>query len=185
MTVLDDIRTATRQQHADLEAGSAIMERLLNLDGRRDVLSALYWVHQEAERVLFPRLAAIGDLDYQGRLKLPSLREDLKALGVSARELPRSGPPAPVTGDTAEALGFAYVLEGATLGGRVIMKRLAAAGSPTAGTSFFDVYGNAAGARWKRFCCVLNRECSQSSEAAVRGSWAGFEFARRGLKPAS
>lgn len=182
MTVLDDIRAATRRRHDNLESDSKIVERLLTPEGRREVLSALYGLHQEAERVLLPWLAPLPDLHYERRLKLSCLGHDLKALGVGPRDLPTIYS-VPDLGSTAEALGFAYVLEGATLGGRVIAKQLSRAGGTLAGTSFFDVYGDAAGTHWKAFCRVLERECSASPAGSVRGACAGFDFMREGLTP--
>jgi heme oxygenase len=180
MTVLAAIRAATRLRHENLETSSRIVERLLSPSGRRQVLSALYGLHREAERVLLPWLAPLADLQYQQRLKLPCLALDLKALGLGSGDIPM-GSSAPRLASTAEAVGFAYVLEGATLGGRVIAKRLSKAGVMHAGASFFDVYGSAAGAQWKVFCHVLEREGSTNPAAAVRGACAGFDFMRQGL----
>lgn len=182
MTVLDQIRAATRSRHDNLECNAQIVERLMSPHARQEVMSALFCLYQQAELCLVPWLTPLADLDYERRRKLAHLAADLKALGVSPGQLPK-GSPAPHLQGTAEALGFAYVLEGATLGGRVIRKRLARAGTPLEGTGFFDVYGAAAGARWKSFCEILERECSANSGAAVSGACAGFDFMQTGLMP--
>jgi heme oxygenase len=104
---------------------------------------------------------------------------DLRHLGVSEPDLlalPR------YTGigelhSEAEALGFAYVLEGATLGGRVICKHAADIGVGPAELSFFRSYGTAVGPMWRRFCEILETRCAESAgqAAAVRGALMAFE----------
>ena len=91
--------------------------------------------------------------------------------------------PPPVPGP-AYAFGFAYVLEGATLGGRVIHKRLRAIGHSLEGVSFFDAYGPLTGSRWRSFCEILERECAGREAEAVTGACEGFAFVRGGLMPA-
>ncbi len=74
-----------------------------------------------------------------------------------------------------------YVLEGSTLGGQVIRKRLLARGQAMTGLSFLDPYGPETGRRWKDFLAVLQRECPpddvRSGEAAAKGAVTGFDRA--------
>jgi heme oxygenase len=78
-----------------------------------------------------------------------------------------------------------YVLEGSSLGARVIRKQAAAQGQDMTGLSFLDPYGAAVGERWKAFTAVLARECPaddhQAVEDVVRGGVAGFACAESWL----
>ncbi|MDD3837330.1 MAG: biliverdin-producing heme oxygenase [Phenylobacterium sp.] len=179
MSVLAAVRAATRERHEELETNAGILDRLADPAGRPALLAAFLSLYAPAEATLEPLLAPIPDYDFEGRRKTPALRRDLQVLGAGAPPLPAAPPP--VFSGRAEALGFAYVLEGSTLGGRVIRKRLRAAGRSLDGTSFFDVYGPATGARWTSFCAILERECADRAAEAVAGALAGFAWVRAGL----
>jgi hypothetical protein len=58
----------------------------------------------------------------------------------------------------AEAFGMLYVLEGSTLGGRIILRTLSDRGVSDPALSFLDPYGAATGQRWRDFIAVLTRE---------------------------
>ena len=153
-----------------------------DLLGWRGAFAMLAILHALATVVLVQHLRSVPGLEFERRLKLPALRNDLRVLGVPASQW-GVGPETalPVLGSVEQALGFAYVLEGATLGGRVIRKRVAAAGGSLVGLSFFDVYGPATGEQWVRFCAVLERQCKFRIPEAVEGALAGFRFVRASL----
>jgi heme oxygenase (biliverdin-IX-beta and delta-forming) len=182
MTVLDDIRRATKPKHDVLECGLDIFRRLECAASHRALMGAYYSLYAPAEAALASYLTPIPGLCFRDRLKTATLLRDLCALGVNEShlvDLPQAHMP-PLR-ETAQALGFAYVLEGATLGGRMIRKQITAMGNPLIGMNFFDVYGPATGTRWKEFCVVLERECAGNAPAAVEGSLAGFAFMSTGL----
>ncbi|HEX2561443.1 biliverdin-producing heme oxygenase [Phenylobacterium sp.] len=179
MSVLAELRRATKARHDDLEANAGILERLAGHAGRRRLLGVFLSLYEPAERALRPHLATIPDYDFEVRLKTPALRRDLRSLDAHA-EMPAPAAP-PLLTSRAHALGFAYVLEGSTLGGRVIRKRLRAAGLPLEGTGFFDIYGPETGRRWQDFCAVLERECADRAAEAVAGALLGFDYVRAGL----
>lgn len=179
MSVLAELRRATRERHDDLEGNAGVLERLVSLDGRRQLLEAFLSVYEPAEAALRTHLDPIAGLDFEHRLKTPALRRDLKSLGARGEAAATALPPA--LASRAHALGFAYVLEGSTLGGRVIRKRLRAAGVTLEGTGFFDIYGADTGRRWQDFCAVLERECAGSEGEAVAGAARGFDYVRAGL----
>lgn len=182
MSVLAQIRQATRARHDELEAAAGILERLALPRGRRQLLETFLGLYEPAEAALGRRIGDVTGLDFNARLKSPALHRDLSVLGAELHEvaaLDRSAPPE--LASTPHALGFAYVLEGSTLGGRVIRKRLRAAGLPLEGTSFFDVYGPDAGRRFTDFCAVLERESAGQADAAVAGALLGFDYVRGGL----
>lgn len=82
------------------------------------------------------------------------LARDLAALDVAPVRMPV--PPTPRL-ECAAALGALYVLEGASLGGRVIARHVAdaLALTPDTGLAFFCGYGDATGEMWRRFGAAL------------------------------
>lgn len=176
--VLSRLRAETRAAHEALEADLDIFSHLASDAGRRRLARRFHSLHAGAEAVLAPWLAAVPGLDYEARRRRPVLDRDLAHFG----EAPP--PPCPLAepDSRAEALGLFYVLEGSTLGGQVIRKRLLAGGQTLDGVSFLDPYGADTGPRWKSFLVVLDRECPPSSpeagKAAARGGIAGFTAAR-------
>lgn len=85
---------------------------------------------------------------------------DLATLGMDRAilaRLPRAAPP--TLPGFAQALGARYVLEGATLGSRFILRDLQARiGLPIAGaTQMFAGYGDQTGGMWKAFRLALDR----------------------------
>jgi heme oxygenase len=96
---------------------------------------------------------------------------------------PHAGPIAPAfpaPRSAAEALGMLYVLEGSTLGGRMILRALAERGVHDPALQFLDPYGTDTGARWRAFLDVLARETGDDEEriaAACRGGVTAFRHA--------
>jgi heme oxygenase len=79
---------------------------------------------------------------------------DLRVLGSDPASLPICEHP-PVLGSVAEAAGCCYVLEGSTLGGRVIAKHVQARLGARAPREFLDGYGAGTGESWQAFCAAL------------------------------
>lgn len=179
--VLSRLRLETRASHEALEADLDIFSRLASEAGRRDLAVLFHGLHSGAEAVLAPWLSLLPGLDYRDRRRGPLLDRDLAWFGAPT---PAACPMARLAG-RAEALGLLYVLEGSTLGGQVIRKRLLADGRPLDGLSFLDPYGVETGPRWKSFLAILDRECPPDrpadTDAAVRGAVRGFQAARTWL----
>jgi heme oxygenase len=73
-----------------------------------------------------------------------------------------------------------YVLEGSTLGGRIILKALRSQGVSTDVLHFLDPYGKGAGELWRTFLHVLERETAPDQTAmneCVFGAIKAFVFA--------
>jgi heme oxygenase len=73
-----------------------------------------------------------------------------------------------------------YVLEGSSLGGRIILRDLARRGIDQAGLRFLDPYGAAAGERWSAFVQVLEREGRdrRAAQFMMNGALQGFAYAK-------
>ena len=147
-------------------------------------------LHQEVENILLPKLQAVRTTeDYAIILRmfygffhpleekiqqfistdlLPDIRErrtsslirnDLSALGIQV-ELPVCNS-LPQINDSSSAFGALYVLEGSTLGGKMIARMLAkkdGSAIPAGALHFFGGYQEQTGKMWTSFLAVLNQQ---------------------------
>ena len=153
--ILDLLRERTRASHDRAEATLPLMDPALDRARYREILAGFWGFHAALE----PRLRAVAELRELGldarRRKLPLLERDLRALGEDPAGLAMAYEVPEVDG-VAAALGCMYVLEGATLGGRVISRHLDTLGlRPDTGGAFFAGYGDETGAMWKEFSAVI------------------------------
>jgi heme oxygenase (biliverdin-IX-beta and delta-forming) len=156
----DVLRRATHVAHEALERSVRQAPDLTLLEYTQ-TLRRFLRIHAALEPQLDahgPAFARLG-VDWPARRKVPLLRRDLDLLGVAALpEATREPPPGvPRLDELACALGCLYVLEGATLGGRLIstnLRRVLNLG-PGDGAAFFNSYGAQVGERWRAFCVAL------------------------------
>ena len=148
------LRRATARAHQQLEATISVEAMCASLELYRDLLRRMWGVYAPLE-------AALMGVDWPGsaewasnRRKASWLRADLRALGMTDGEigsLPVSTS-LPAVAIPADVFGVLYVLEGATLGGQVILPRVAILGlSADRGARFYTGYGRETGAYWRAF----------------------------------
>lgn len=167
--VLADLRSATAPAHARLERRIELDARLASPDAYSRLLARFLGFHEPVEAWLEPAAGALPGLDYAARRKAPLLRADLAALGHGATRVERFEPP-PGPPSLGTALGVLYVLEGATLGGKVVGRRARRALSdPPA--AFLDCYGDAVGARWRAFGALLDEHAHATPEMTAGAVW--------------
>lgn len=174
------LRSATAVPHQQLEAEAAVIERAACPVRRGALVRAFHALHAAADAALAPVLGSVAGLDYARRRRLPLLEADLRALAEPAAPVANAAAPT----SPAEAMGMLYVLEGSTLGARIIRGALAKQGAHLEGLSFLDPYGPDTGQMWRSFLTVLRRvvgEQPDGPEAVVRGGLAGFALAREAL----
>jgi len=169
--ILKHLRSETQAHHSALESRIPLMDPALSLAGYRRLLARFYgyYLPLEARLVAWSKAEARG-LDYAERVKVSELECDLIALGDTAgtiARLPRCAA-LPALTTEAEALGCLYVVEGSTLGGQVITRRLLAEN----GVAFFNGYGAETGPRWKAFGAWLEERASQldQDDAIIEGA---------------
>jgi heme oxygenase (biliverdin-IX-beta and delta-forming) len=151
------LRRATAETHQAVER-LPLMTRLTSPTVTREdyleYLQALADVYAALEVSLLDALDEETRNDLGVRRKLPSILEDLAEQGRP--RVPRASVQIVPTGSSA-ALGGLYVLEGATLGGRVIAKHLRRCLGPALGSAgFLDFHGEHSSAAWKRFASILD-----------------------------
>lgn len=152
------------------------LDQLATPQGYASALRALHGFYAAWEPAIWraPGMEGTG-LAEADRRKLPQLERDLRARGIEplARQAPVDELP-----DAATALGALYVLEGATLGGRVINRHVAGplGITPEDGGAYYHGYGELTGPRWKEFCSAVESHVQRhgGESRAVRGAVACF-----------
>ena len=167
--ILEHLKARTRSHHERAEAALPLMDDGLTLDRYRDTLAAFLGVYRPMEE----RLGALHAWDVLGfeferRRKARLIQRDLLALGLSAAEIALVPlcPELPRVDTPPRALGALYVMEGATLGGQVIRRRVGQIlGLDAAnGVAFFSSYGDAVGPMWKEFQALVRRSIASTDQ---------------------
>jgi heme oxygenase len=160
-TTMAALKAGTRALHERAERAVDIIRPSLDRAAYLDLLARFYGLHHPLER----RLAAVAErrplpVDPRPRRKAYLLEADLVALGMTVqcmRSLPLCTE-LPDLSDAYRATGCMYVLEGATLGGRILLRTVCARLDigADAGGSFFASYGDRIGPMWKQFGSAVN-----------------------------
>jgi heme oxygenase len=174
---IDRLRQETRSAHGELDASLGLVDRLCSLQQRAAVLAGYYRFHQAAEAAIAPFLASVVDLDFAARRRS---RLIVDGLGILGQEVSPDRAASFGISTQSEAFGALYVLEGSSLGGRVILKELRRRGASLAGLGFLDPYGFNTGPRWRSFLAILEREVVSGEQQgdAVTGALNAFAFAK-------
>jgi heme oxygenase len=178
---LAPLRAGTRAAHDRLEARLPPQSIVASRERYAAVLARMHGVYAGLEPRLELQLAAAWPaLDLAARRKLPLLVADLRELGFGQRTinaLPRC-PATPEPASAEAALGCLYVLEGATLGGKIILRAAAAlgVGEDSCGR-FFGAYGPQVGRRWRDFSAVVAEADAAGADVATMVASARETFA--------
>lgn len=147
---LHRLRSETAAAHARLERDLRLTKARIDEERIRRFLTRFYGFYRAWEPWI--EASPIDSAFFEPRRKLALVRRDLVALGVDEpdsldRFSPQIGPA------TLEwAMGSLYVIEGSTLGGRVIERWLQdAAWLPKGGLVYFSSYGADVGRMWRSF----------------------------------
>ena len=174
--LLAHLRIGTRAAHDRLGGTLGLLDDHLGLDAYRTVIERFYGFWRTWE----PRMAVLFQdaafLDPRRRVHL--LQADLTALGLSAHAvamLPTC--PLPLLRNGVEALGSLYVMEGSTLGGRMIERNVERRLGLNAehGCTYFAGYGTRTGAMWRLFLARLDQAPAADAEQVTDGAAATFE----------
>lgn len=178
---LSRLRTSTGPMHKGLEENAiskSLMNPEVNLTDYAFYLRCMGEVVKVYDETVLPAVSNVI-VDAERRKKQLDIAADLVFLYANGASKRDSKPFVGFAGkpSLAYALGYAYVVEGSTLGGRVILKHL----NQTLqlgenGTRFFAGYGAETGSFWKAFLqpfCdyVLSNKCE---EEAIQGAMDGF-----------
>jgi heme oxygenase len=174
---IDRLRQETGAAHGELDQSLHLIDRLSSMRQRAGVLAGYHRFHQAAEAAIAPFLGAIADLDFAARRRSRLIAEGLGILGQEV--LPDRAASLGIS-TRGEAFGAFYVLEGSSLGGRVILKELKRRGVSLKGLGFLDPYGFNTAPRWRSFLAILEREVASGEQQrdAVTGALNAFAFAK-------
>ena len=172
------LRAATSRQHANLESGLAIARPDAGRAEYAAHIAAMHgWLAPFEERLWqeeWPR-----EIDpAQRACKREWLQADIevaRADGFLDTPL-ECAAVAPSFDTLAQRIGWAYVVEGSTLGGRVLLVRLRETLRPWP-ARFLVAYGNEGARRWRDFLALVERHLSRSEEVeeAARAAAQAFE----------
>ncbi|MGI4761220.1 MAG: biliverdin-producing heme oxygenase [Janthinobacterium lividum] len=151
--ILARLRTATRPYHDAVEQNEfnqALAAGTPSEAATARFLAKMYGFLAPYEAALLGHAAALGPAwEIPERLRAHLILADLHAEPSQLPQCPAMPPLATVP----QLLGAMYVLEGSTLGGQVLARQLAKAGSSQ--VRYFTGYGAQTGPRWKAFCQLL------------------------------
>ena len=145
------LRQATYPSHMALEHELDWMARVATQEGYRSLLARLYGFHRSWEPAIAAALS--DDVFFEARRRVAALSRDLAFLRLSPERIAAlPAAPGPSLSGAAAAMGALYVLEGSTLGGKVIGRHVAAThGFVEDGLAYYTAHGPRTGAMWMAF----------------------------------
>lgn len=166
-----ELREKTSGYHHKLEEtalSQVILSEGITIGAYIDYLKVMYVFTQPFEETFFP-LAKRFFPDIHGRERADFLKNDLLKLGVAPSELDEADFVSFEVRDIEEIAGAIYVMEGSSLGGRVIFKHVhkTLGLSEDTGASYFYGYGSETGKMWTSFLDALWDFTAQHSQQKV------------------
>lgn len=182
---LAGLRSATAAAHGDLDAALDVLDRPWDTAVHRRWLELTWGLLAPLERALAGQARRDpGALDVAGRVRADLALDDLRALAVPEDELARlpECPDVPAVPDRAAALGVLYVLDGSTLGGRLIARTVVEAGVPAAATT--SLTGReGTGRRWRETTAAVDAAGPDALPGMTAAALATFAAYRAWLAP--
>lgn len=179
-TFLENLRSVTAQSHTNLEAlpiSASIMNPEVTNAEYALYLNLMHDVVKDAEENIFPTISEIVT-DLNDRNKTHLLEQDLKTLGiVKDRDIKPLSESLSVP-SKGFAMGIFYVIEGSSLGGRVILKNIntALGHDIENGAAYFGGYGVQTGSYWKNFLSMLTQYEAENNNADEIIAGADYAF---------
>lgn len=184
MDLRQQLRTATAPSHERLERALHQLGPMLDRERYTWQLKRFHGFLAVWEPALTPWFPPAF---LTPRYKLALVHQDLLALGLDAAEiaaLPLCPESAALCADPDGALGSLYVMEGSTLGGQIITRRLRdAPWCPAQGLRYFDPYSSETGARWRETLACLAGAGTGSAPTIVAGARQTFDLLTSWLVP--
>lgn len=162
------LRQETAESHQNLEdnpLSRAILSPSVSLNDYQTYLAALFGLTIACEDEIFPAISHVIT-DLADRYKSRLIIDDLLATGLSEAEVDALPVYRFEFSTIAEALGIMYVLEGSTLGGKILYRHIheVLGLTPENGASYFWGYGPQTGNLWKSFISSLTQFVDEHEE---------------------
>jgi heme oxygenase len=157
--ILNKLRAQTSTLHSALEQtplSAGLLAEHVTQENYVAYLQKMREIVAFYENNVFPSLAnTLPDVNKREKLQL--IDKDLAYLSASSAELMSFENPVSQNPSTAYALGCMYVMEGSTLGGKVILRHISKTLGIVSGQggSYFAGYGEETGYYWKNFLHIL------------------------------
>lgn len=184
VTLRARLREATQPAHTRLEAVLRLSEEQPAQAAILHLLARFHGFHTTWEPAL---KGVVPDHLLIARRKLPLLEHDLRILGAGddfLHGLPACPDAPSLCRGEAGAAGSLYVMEGSTLGGRVISRLLShTPWYPQEGLTYWDPYGADTGARWRETLAYLESLPAGWSDQVVASACATFAMLESWLQP--
>jgi heme oxygenase len=182
------LRAATRHAHHVIDHHPLLAPLVLpglQLEHYLRVLRTFLWIHTPLQETFARAIEQVGGR-YDLADRVSWLRADLVHLGAGVA-LSEHGWQPPLLRDAAELVGVLYVVEGSTLGGQVIARRVEASLGlgPAHGATFFNGWGAQTEARWSDFWRFAASICPPSGyQAAAIAAVNFFDVLKQSLDQA-
>ena len=166
--VIEKLRSGTRQTHEELETEMLpLIKGVRDKDSYARLLHLFYGYYHPLEKGIALHLDSSLLPDIGERRKVSRIIDDLHIIGGSVEI--REDSNAPLIENRAEAFGALYVMEGSTLGGKVISKMISGNLDfpDESALSFFSGYGSQTASRWKEFLAVLDQFSGTAEEEVI------------------
>lgn len=181
-SAMEQLKAATQEAHQKLETlaySQQIMNQSLSLAQYQTMMCFQHHLHAHLEPQIIALEHYYPELQYaQRRSKVSAIEKDLNVLGLSHRLQDY----ALKLTDPAAALGCAYVLEGATLGGQIIQRKLRAIPeiAELDAMHYYALYGNEVRSLWLEFKQAANTRLSshEDRDSASKAAVATFRLAQ-------
>jgi heme oxygenase len=183
--ILARLKLETAAEHAAVERATGVMQPGLTLAEYALYLEKTlgFYLPVEASLHQMAVWSALG-LAAEERAKLALLTRDLSLLGREPARVVVCDSPPQLAG-LAEAVGCAYVLEGSTLGGRVISRHVQRCLGPAVPRGFLECYGARTGESWQEFRAAVLRfaDTREIENRVIAGARETFRAFTRWLAP--
>ncbi len=174
-TLAGALRAATKNSHHAIDHHpllSPLAKADITLTQYRRVLQTFGWIYHPLQQHLIRSLKHLQiDKEYQISPRHEWLAVDLDYYGADlhANPNPLRAWFMPEIEDVAGLIGMLYVVEGSTLGGQVLLRRLNQTLGITAdkGGCFFAGHGEETQQRWGEFMAIASRFCPPEQQATV------------------
>ena len=165
--LIEKIRTATGNSHAQLEKKiSRVIAGIKDKADYSNLLKAFYGYVKPVQASVYNYIDPWLLTDIEKRRSASLLISDL--LELRNYEYPSVCREVPIISTSQSAFGALYVLEGSTLGGKIIYQTISTKLNSNEGLRFFAGYGPNTGMMWKKFLqCLDHPENHQRADDVI------------------